>query len=177
MKSKALSSKEVSYTTIILKFGKMGEKTGWTYIEVPADVAGTLYPGMKKSFRIKGKLDEYKFSGLALIPIGEGNFILPVNAGLRKTLGKREGAMLKVCIKVDPKKPSLSADLLECLEDEQEALANFKALSFSHQNYFSKWIESAKTPATKAERIARTLNAMIRKMNYAEMLREKKKNY
>ncbi len=155
----------------------MGEKTGWTYIEVPADVASTLFPGMKKSFRIKGKLDEYKFSGLALIPVGEGNFILPVNAGLRKILGKREGAMLKVCIKVDPKKPSLSSDLLECLEDEQEALTNFRALSFSHQNYFSKWIESAKTPATKAERIARTLNAMLRKMNYAEMLRDKKKNY
>ena len=175
MKSKELSAKEVSYTTIILKFGKMGEKTGWTYIEIPTDVAGKLSPGMKRSFRIKGKLDEYKFSGLALIPVGEGNFILPVNASIRKAIGKREGAMLRVTMKVDPKKPSLSTDLLECLEDDKEALANFKALTFSHQNYFSKWIESAKTPATKAERIARTLNAMLRKMNYAEMLREKKR--
>ena len=149
----------------------MGEKTGWTYIEVPGDVAGTLNPGMKKSFRIKGLLDDYKFSGLALIPVGEGNFILPINAGIRKAIGKCEGAMVKVSFKADPKKPSLSADLLECLEDEQEALANFKALTFSHQNYFSKWIESAKTEQTKVKRIAQTVNAMLRKQGYTEMIR------
>lgn len=35
----------VTYTTTIHKFDKNGDKTGWTYIEVPADVAQELKPG------------------------------------------------------------------------------------------------------------------------------------
>ena len=32
----------VRYTTIIQKFREKGEKSGWTYIDVPADVANRL---------------------------------------------------------------------------------------------------------------------------------------
>lgn len=44
----------IKYNTIILKFGTKGEKTGWTYIEIPADIAKKLKPGFKQSFRVKG---------------------------------------------------------------------------------------------------------------------------
>ena len=33
----------------------MGEKTGWSYIEIPAAIAQQLKPNYKKSFRVKGK--------------------------------------------------------------------------------------------------------------------------
>src|SRR5947208_3349524 len=74
----------VEYTMVILKFDEQGEKTGWTYIEVPADIAQQLKPGNKKSFRVKGKLDNYAIKKVALLPMGEGNFIMPFNAGMRK---------------------------------------------------------------------------------------------
>lgn len=45
----------IDYTTIILQFAEQGEKTGWTYIEIPADLAQQIKPGNKKSFRVKGK--------------------------------------------------------------------------------------------------------------------------
>ncbi len=80
----------------IHKFEKQGEKTGWTYIEVPADIAQKLKPGNKKSFRVKGKLDNYKITGVSLLPMGGGSFIMALNAGMRKGIGKRHGAMLKV---------------------------------------------------------------------------------
>jgi hypothetical protein len=35
----------VDYNTIILQFGEQGEKTGWTYILVPADVAQEITTG------------------------------------------------------------------------------------------------------------------------------------
>jgi len=76
-------------------------------------------------------------------------------------------------LEVDLKKIELSKDLMICLEDEPEALSYFNSLAPSHQKYFSKWIESAKSEETKAIRIARTLKAMIRKLKYSEMLREK----
>ena len=78
----------ICYQTIIKKFGAQGEKTGWTYIEVPAKIAQQIYPNTKKSFRVKGKLDALEISGMALIPMGEGDFILALKADVRKKIRK-----------------------------------------------------------------------------------------
>lgn len=164
----------ITYKTTILKFGKKGEKTGWTYIDVPADIAVKLKKGEKRSFRVKGKLDEYVISGVALIPMGEGAFIMPLNAQMRKKIMKKEGAMLNVSLQEDKSEFKFNHDLMACLEDEPSALRFFKTLSGSHQRYFSKWIDSAKTEETKAKRIAMAVNALTNNMGYPEMLRAKK---
>jgi hypothetical protein len=166
----------VTFTTTILKFDEQGEKTGWTYIEVPEEYASKLKPGNKKSFRVKGRLDEYPISSVALIPMGEGNFIMAINAGMRKGIGKRKGAKLSVRLEVDDSPPKQSADLLDCLADEPKALEFFKALTPGHQKYYSNWIESAKTESTKAKRIAMSVNAMARGLHFGLMLREQKAN-
>src|SRR5690606_15011371 len=54
----------VEFNTEILQFEEKGEKTGWTYIEVPAGIAGQLKPGMRKSFRVKGLLDGFAIEGI-----------------------------------------------------------------------------------------------------------------
>lgn len=167
---------KIQFTTVIQQFGTQGEKTGWTYIEIPADVANKLCRGNKQGFRTKGKLDNYVFSGKSLLPMGAGNFIMPLNAAMRKAVGKRKGAMLNVQIEFDKSKYELNRDLMECLDDEPKALTFFKSLPGSHQNYFSKWIESAKTDATKAKRIAMALNAFLKKQGFPEMLRAQKSN-
>ena len=165
----------VQYTTIIKKFDKQGEKTGWTYIEVPADIAQTLMPGNKKSFRVKGMFDSYMFKGVSLLPVGDGNFIIPVNGVMRKAIGKRHGAMLEVKISVDREPFKFSEALMECLNDEPKALVQFKKMPGSYQKHYSKWIESAKTENTKAKRIAMTINAMLKKQDFGEMMRESKR--
>lgn len=172
----AAMGKKVHFTTVIHRFDKQGEKTGWTYIEIPADVAGKIYPGNKKGFRAKGKLDNHSFSGKSLLPMGSGNFILTINAPLRKAIGKKAGAMLKVQIEFDKTKYKLDAEFMDCLKDDIEALKFFNTLTRSHQNYFSKWIESARTDATKAKRIALALNAFIKKQGFPEMMRARKNN-
>ena len=166
----------IRYNTIILKFDKQGEKTGWTYIEVPADVAQKLKPGNKKGFHVKGKLDNYSIKRAALLPMGGGNFILPLNAVIRKGIGKRQGTMLKVQMEEDKSEFVFNSDLMECLNDEPSAIKFFKSLPGSHQRYFSKWIDSAKTSPTKTKRIAQTVNAMMRRMGFSEMIRSLKKS-
>ncbi len=166
----------VSFSTTILKFDEQGEKTGWTYIEVSAEYAQKLKPGNKKSFRVRGKLDEYAISNVALMPMGEGNFIMPLNATIRKGIGKRKGAKLAVKIEADDSPIKMSEDLMDCLADEPKALEFFKQLTPGHQKYFSNWIESAKTEATKAKRIAMAVNAMARGLHFGLMLREQKAN-
>ncbi|MBI1781044.1 MAG: DUF1905 domain-containing protein [Sphingobacteriales bacterium] len=164
----------VQYTTIIKKFDKQGEKTGWTYIEVPADIADELMPGNKKSFRVKGKFDKHSIKGVALLPMGGGSFIIPLNGEMRKAIGKKHDAMLEVKLSVDKEPFQYSKELMECLSDEPAAMAQFKKMPSSHQKYYSNWIEAAKTEPTKAKRIAMTINAMIKQMDFGEMLREER---
>ena len=106
--------------------------------------------------------------------MGAGNFIMPLNATMRKAIGKKAGAMLKVQIEFDKSEYELNAEFMDCLKDDKEALKFFKSLPRSHQNYFSKWIESAKSDATKAKRIIRALNAFIKKQGFNEMMRDQK---
>jgi hypothetical protein len=165
----------IQFSATILQFGQQGEKTGWHYIEIPLDIAQKLKPGNKKSFRVKGKLDGFSFSGVALLPMGGGSFIMALNKDLRKGIHKRKGAMLKVQLQADDKPYTLSAEFMECLKDEPSALSFFETLPRGHQNYFSKWIESAKTEPTKAKRIAQAVNALAKKYGFPEMLRALKK--
>lgn len=161
----------VQFTTTILQFAEQAEKTGWTYILVPPDIAEQLKPGWKKSFRVKGKLDSHSIKGVALLPHGGGNFIMAINADMRRGIKKRKGAMLKVQLQEDKTPLQLSPELMECLTDEPRALAFFNTLARSHQAYFSKWIESAKTEATKTKRIAQAVNGLSRKLGYGELIR------
>jgi hypothetical protein len=166
----------IDFTAIILQFGEMGEKTGWSYIEIPADLAQQIKPGNKKSFRIKGMLDALPVQGLALMPMGNGNFILTLKAEIRKAIHKNKGAMVRVQIEEDTGfKIEIPDDLQQCFDFDPEALAQFNTLSKSHQNYFIKWIEDAKTDETRAKRIVNTVNAMLRKLIYNEMIRAMRK--
>ena len=160
----------IKFQTIIQKFGKKGEKTGWSYIVFTSALASKLKPS-KVSFRIKGHLDGHFFEGLALLPMGEGDFILPLNATLRKAIGKKHGDRLTVEMELDDRRLPLSADLMKCLKAEPDALAFFKSLPMSHQIYFSKWIESAKTAQTKTKRIVQTVASAALKQGYGEMMR------
>jgi hypothetical protein len=157
------------------KFDRQGEKTGWTYIEVPADLAQELKRGNRKEFKVKGKLDSHPINRVSLLPMGGGIFIMPVNAAMRKAIGKRHGAMVKVQLTEDKSEFVFDKDFMDCLNDEPGSSDFFKTLSGSHQRYFSKWIESAKTEQTKTKRIAQAVNALSKKMGYPEMLRALKK--
>ncbi|HUB60056.1 MAG TPA: YdeI/OmpD-associated family protein [Puia sp.] len=161
----------IRFTTKILQFGEMGEKTGWSYIRVPAALAGKLMPGHKKSFRVKGKLDDHSIEKMALIPMGEGDFILALKASVRKAIRKQKGDQLRVELEVDRAVIKPPKDLVECLADEPEALAYFNSLPMSHQNYFGNWVREAKTEGTRTNRLACVVMAMTRRLNFAEMLR------
>ena len=161
----------IRLTATMKKFERQGEKTGWTYIEIPADLAQKLKPGNKKEFKVKGKLDKYGIQRVSLLPMGGGGFIMPINATMRKAIGKRHGAIVQVQLMEDNSEFVFNKDLMECLTDESVARQFFETLTGSHQRYFSKWIDSAKTEQTKARRIAQAVNALAKRQGYPEMLR------
>lgn len=161
----------IKFTALLEKFGKKGEKTGWTYFVIRSEQTKKINPGIKTSFRVKGKLDDFAIKGVAIIPMGDGDFIMPVNAAMRKGIKKQKGEKISVQLELDKAGYQLDKDLVLCLKEDKEAKSFFDKLPGSHQNYYSKWIESAKTEATKAKRIAMAINGFKMKMGYAEMLR------
>jgi hypothetical protein len=161
----------VTFTATIKQFAEQGEKTGWTYIEIPADIAQELIPGNKKSFRVKGKLDQFIIAGVALLPMGAGNFILPLNASMRKGTHKKKGGMLKVQLAVDTKPLAAPAGFTECLEDEPKAKVFFNQLKPSHRNYFIKWMGGVKSEGAVAKRIAQVITALAAEQDFVAMIR------
>jgi hypothetical protein len=160
------------FTATIKRFNEQGEKTGWTYIDVPAAIAGQMKPGNKKGFRVKGQLDDYSFTGLSLLPMGGGNFILTLNATIRKAIKKQKGATVRVKLAPDEIPYQLNSDLMQCLSDDPQAFTIFNKLPGSHKNYYSKWIDSAKTEATKAKRIAIVISGLAQGLDFGAMLRK-----
>lgn len=165
----------ITFISLIERFDKKGEKTGWTFVEITDEYAQKLKPGNKKAFRVKGYLDKHAIAQVALIPMGDGSFILPLNHSMRKATRKKEGDKLSLSLEEDLSPILLDPDFVMCLEDDKAAQDHFKKLTKSHQNYFSKWIASAKTEETKSKRIAMSLNALSKGWGYPEMIRANKK--
>jgi len=167
----------IRFTTTLQQFGKQGEKTGWTYIRIPAKLSDKLKPGNKKSYRVKGKIDALPIEGVALIPMGEGDFIMAINAVMRKGIKKTKGASVKVELETHDKfEIKLPRELMECLEEEPAAITFFKTLAKGPQGYFIKWVLSAKTEETQAKRMAQMIAALAKKQDFPTMLRSLKQN-
>jgi uncharacterized protein YdeI (YjbR/CyaY-like superfamily) len=119
---------------------------------------------------VKGKIDDHRIEKASILPMGEGDFILPLNKTMRKAIAKNTGAAVTMELEEDKRQLEIYPELIACLEDEPEAYQWFKQLTPSHQRYFSKWITDAKTPQTRAKRIASTVTTMLKKQGFAEAL-------
>ena len=164
----------VVFDAEIERFEKMGEKTGWTFVFIPVEIANQIKANCKKSYRIKGKLDNVAIRGVALTPMGDGNFIIPLKASLRKELKKAEGALLHLELEEDTEfKIEMPADLELCLLEEKHCMENFMKLPKSHQNYYINWLNTAKTDQTRTKRLTQIVIAMDKQMDFGEMMRNK----
>ena len=106
--------------------------------------------------------------------MGDGHFIIPINAAMRKATGRNLGDKLKVVLEADESEFTFSEDFMACLQDDPVAYDFVQTLTGSHQKYLSKWIDSAKTSAAKNNRIVMAVTALSKKQGYPEMIRANK---
>ena len=157
----------------IEKFDQMGQKTGWSYVFIAAAIANQIKPNCKTSFRVKGKIDEIEVAGMATTPMGAGDFIIALRTELRKKLKKEAGAKVKLWLAEDKDfKIDMPEDLEICLTDEVGLFDRFSCLAKSHQGYFLKYINEAKTETTRAKRLAMTVTAIEKQQDFGAMIRE-----
>lgn len=167
----------VTFEAVVKKDIKNGEKAGWTYVEVPYEIAQIINPGVKTVYRVKGTIENVEIRQIALNPMGEGNYILPLNSQIRKKLPKIESKKLTISLEKETEELPLNIDLLSSIELEPVAQQLFESYSKSHKRYFSNWIETAKTRETKEKRIMMCLFALTNNMDFGQMIRHfKNKN-
>ncbi|WP_379092053.1 YdeI/OmpD-associated family protein [Pedobacter sp. UC225_65] len=156
----------------IERFETNGEKTGWTYIFIPNAIADQIKPGERRSIRVKGTIDQVEISGIGLMPMGQGDFIMALNKELRKKLRKEAGAKVELNLSFDADfKIEMPDDLEICLADEEVLLKQFLSMPKSHQNYFINWLNTAKTEVTRTKRLVMIVNAMAKKYDFGQMVR------
>ncbi len=140
-----------------------GGKCSWTFVEIPEISMPKTPFGMMK---VKGKIDDYEFSNVHLMPIGNGNIGLAVKALIRKKIKKQAPDTVHVTIYEDTAPLIIPEDLLLCMEDEGDILAKFEGYSQGQKKAFIDWINSAKPEQTKIDRIAKTITLVQKGEKY-----------
>ena len=165
----------VRFQAEIERYGEKGEKTGWFFITISAGLANDIKANCKKSFRVRGKLDQLSIEGMALTPVGEGDFILAVKKELRQKLKKDLGGIISIELEEDVNfKIEIPEELELCLSEERALMEQFMSLPMSHRNWYINWLNAAKTDVTKTKRLVKIVSAMDRHLTFGEMMREGK---
>lgn len=163
----------ITHQAEIERFETNGEKTGWSYVFIPQDVADQIKPNNRREIRVRGRIDQVPVQGMCLMPVKYDGFILPLKKSLRRDLRKEAGASVVVNLEHDVDfKIEMPDDLEVCLADEEELLERFLGMPKSHQNYFINWLNTAKTEPTRTKRLVMIVNAMFNQLDFGAMIRE-----
>ena len=130
---------------------------GGAYVEVPREVVAALGGGGR--IPVRATFDGIDYRG-SIVSMGGGR-IIGVLKAIRQQLGKEPGDRLAVTVERDDAERTVAvpADLTTAL-DAAGVKTAFDALSFSHQREHVTWIEEAKRPATRARRVAATVERL-----------------
>lgn len=142
---------------------KFSGKSGWTYAEIPDVQIGNRAFGMLK---VKGSIDGFEIVNSHLMPLGNGNLMIPVKTEIRKAINKQAGDWVHIILYSDDEPLVTLKDFLLCLHDEPDAMQFYQSLSENEQQDYVKWIFSAKAEQTKVERIAKTLDRLAKNQKY-----------
>ncbi|MBF9236182.1 DUF1905 domain-containing protein [Hymenobacter sp. BT683] len=133
-------------------------KGGWTYAPV-----GQLPFKVKTHFgnlKVRGQLDEVVLAEAHLMPMGKGLRLLPVNAELRKRLGKQAGDVVHLQLFAIEAPSALAvslADFTECLAEVPAALGAFQQLTAAEQQAWLAWVSHAEADEEKVARIEQAM--------------------
>ncbi|MGV3560973.1 YdeI/OmpD-associated family protein [Larkinella arboricola] len=146
---------------------KFEGKGGWTYVALPE-----VKPDKKSYFnwvKVKGRIDEYELKNCQLMPLGNGQLFLAVKAEIRKQIGKQAGDWVHITLYPEQAPVDTRKDLLLCLEDEPQAHQTFLSYSDDEQKAYIDWIDLAKTEESRIERMAETINRLLRNKKLSDV--------
>ena len=138
-----------------------GEGPGgaWVFMTVPFDVHKTF--GSRARVPVRGTINGSAFRS-SIFPDGKGKHTMMVNKAMRTGAKAEAGDTVRVTMEPDTAARTVTVpkDLKAALAKDKSTAALFEKLAPSHRKEFVDWIEEAKRPETRANRIARTLQMM-----------------
>jgi hypothetical protein len=139
-------------TTVLL-----GGKTA-TGLLVPAEVVEALDAGRQPKVHVTIGGHTYRSS----VAVRGGQFLIPLSAENRTAAGVAAGDEVEVELTLDtaPREVEVPADLAEALAADPVARQLFDGLPFTHRKEYVRWIEEAKKPETRQNRVAKTLTKL-----------------
>ena len=153
-------SKEQKFRALIEDAGK-----GGAFVTIPFDVEQVFG---KKRVKVKAMIGGEPYRG-SLVRMGGECHILGIRKDIREKIGKTIGDEIEIVLEEDTelREVTIPADLKNALENNPDAVALFKQLSYTHQKEYVQWIEEARRDQTRQSRIAQMI----------EMLKQGKKVY
>lgn len=136
---------------------ELGGKTA-TGLPVPEEVVHALGPGRRPAVIVSIGSHTYR----STIASMGGRWLIPLSAENRAAAGVAAGDHVDVHIEADTatREVNVPLDLATALEHDQIARDFFDSLAYSHRKEWARWIDDAKKPETRANRLQVTINAL-----------------
>lgn len=131
---------------------------GGAYVEFPREVEA-LY-GVKGRVPVRVTFDGQAYRG-SMVRMGTPRHILLILKEIRERLGKGPGDRVRVTVELDtaPRIVELAADV-EAAFKRAGVLDRYRAMSFSHQREWARYLDEAKRAETRARRIAKAVGEL-----------------
>ena len=128
-----------------------GPGGAWTYLQIPFSVPEVI--GRKGQVPVRATINGFTFRN-SLMPRA-GVHILGVGKDILASAGAIPGDTVQVELAIDdaPRTVTVPSDLQTALAQSPSISQTFTALSYSHKKEYIDWIESAKKPETRQNRI------------------------
>jgi hypothetical protein len=129
-----------------------------TGIVVPPAVVASLGSGRQPLVHVAIGAHRYR----SKVAVRGGEFKLPISAEQRAAAGVAAGDEIEVTLELDtqPREVEVPADLAAALDAAPAARSAFDALSNSGKRAIALNVEGAKTPETRARRVAKALDTL-----------------
>jgi hypothetical protein len=126
-----------------------------TGITVPEEVVEGLGAGKRPAVLVT--INGYTYR--STVAPYNGVFMLPVSAENRDGAGASAGDVLDIRLELDtaPRTVDVPEDLAVALAADPRASAFFDSLSVSNQRGYTSWVESARKPETRQDRVEKTV--------------------
>ena len=145
-------SKQIKFTAEI-KESEVG--SGGAYVLFPYDVMETF--GSKGRIPVRAFIEGETYRG-SLVKYGHPQHMFPVLKAIREKIGKSIGDTIEIILEADSDEREIEtpADLQKALKANKLDKA-FDKLSYTHRKEYVQWIEGAKKPETRDNRISKAV--------------------
>lgn len=132
-----------------------------TYVIVPFDVEKEF--GKKGHIKVKTTIDGVEYRGMIAKMEKDKPHLLIVTQAIRKQINKSAGDKVKIVMAIDTEERILKIpqELSELLTKNPKAKQFFDSLSYTNRKEYARWIESAKRPETKQNRLSQTREKLL----------------